>query len=109
MREILAGKDRLTTFQSIIQMAITLTAIFICYKNDVTIWKMLSFIMILNVILIWFRHMYHRALNRIYLDRYDADVAQQAEELALMVTQKKIFKKTMIKNVLEKLAEEEGR
>jgi hypothetical protein len=48
-------------------------------------------------------------LNRIYLERYDADVARQAEELASMVTQKKIFKKTMIKDVLEKLAEEEGK
>jgi hypothetical protein len=109
MREILTGKDRVTSFQSLSQMAITSTAIFICYRNDVTIWKAISFVIILNVILIWFHHIFNHALNHIYLERYDADVAQQAEELASMVTQKKIFKKTMIKDVLEKLSEEEGK
>jgi hypothetical protein len=109
MREILTGKDRVTSFQSIFQMAITLIAIFICYRNDVTIWDAISSVIIVNVILILFHHIFNHVLNRIYLERYDADVARQAEELASMVTQKKIFKKTMIKDVLEKLAEEEGK
>ena len=90
-------------------MVISLSAVFVCYNNEVSIWKTASIVIIINMILIWFHSIFNHALNRIYLERYDADVAQQAEELALMVSQKKIFKKTIIKDVLEKLAEEEGK
>lgn len=109
MREILTGKDRVVSFQSLIQTLANIGAVFVCYRKEFDIWKIILSIIILNIFLIWFQSIFNHALNRIYLDRYNADVAQQAEELASMVTQKKIFKKTVIKDVLEKLAEEDDK